>query len=142
MCTGSGTTVARVVRFGSSLITVPLTLKYLGNKRFALWMTIRCVLAMAAFADFGIGNGVLDTVAEASGKDNKEGSARPSHQLCDRQCDCLLVIRLFALYRFNWEFFPCCSPQARSEGRSRAGGLRHRFMLNISTDVVQRVQLG
>ena len=48
---GSIATVARVVQLGASLVTVPLTLKYLGNERFGLWMTISSVLAMAAFAD-------------------------------------------------------------------------------------------
>jgi O-antigen/teichoic acid export membrane protein len=70
--TGGVATIARAVQVGSSLITVPLTLKYLGNERFGLWMTISSVLAMAAFADFGIGNGVLNTVAKAFGRDDKE----------------------------------------------------------------------
>src|SRR3984957_323827 len=71
--TGGAATLARVVQVGTSLVTVPLTLKYLGNERFGLWMTISSVLAMAAFADFGVGNGVLNTVAKAYGKDDVEG---------------------------------------------------------------------
>lgn len=70
--TGVAATVARFVQISTSLITVPLTLRYLGNERFGLWMTISSVLAMAAFADFGIGNGVLNTVAKAFGRDDME----------------------------------------------------------------------
>src|ERR1700728_1103599 len=73
LITGSFATLARIVQVGSSLITVPLTLKYLGNERFGLWMTISSVLAMASFADFGVGNGVLNTVAKAFGKDDMVG---------------------------------------------------------------------
>ena len=54
--------LARIVQIGTLLVTVRLTLKYLGNERFGLWMTISSVLAMAAFADFGVGIGVLNTM--------------------------------------------------------------------------------
>ena len=64
---------ARVVQIGASLITVPLALRYLGTERFGLWMTISSVLLMAGFADFGLGNGLLNAVAKAHGKDDIEG---------------------------------------------------------------------
>src|SRR5690348_11551465 len=73
LLTGSVSTLARAVQVGTTLITIPLTLKYLGNERFGLWMTISSVMAMASFADFGVGNGVLNTVAKAFGKDNLVG---------------------------------------------------------------------
>src|SRR5262245_43745518 len=68
--TGGTAVVARAVQVGTSLITIPLTVHYLGNERFGLWMAISSVLAMANFADFGIGNGVLNTVADAFGKND------------------------------------------------------------------------
>src|ERR1035438_6179081 len=74
--TGAVATFARAVQVGTSLITVPLTLKYLGNERFGLWMTISSVLAMASFADFGVGNGVLSKVARAFGKDDRSEERR------------------------------------------------------------------
>src|ERR1700692_3845800 len=60
------------VQVSTSLITIPLTVHYLGDERFGLWMTISSVLAMANFADFGIGNGLLNAVADAYGKDDYE----------------------------------------------------------------------
>ena len=58
------------MQVSTSLITIPLTVHYLGNERFGLWMTISSVFAMANFADFGVGNGVLNTVADAFGKND------------------------------------------------------------------------
>jgi O-antigen/teichoic acid export membrane protein len=144
--TGSAATLARVVQIGTSLITVPLTLKYLGNERFGLWMTISSVLAMAAFADFGVGNGVLNTVAKAFGKDDMEGVRRAvsSGFFALNSIAAFLLLLFFAIYRFvNWaDFFRVVSPQARSEAGPALAVFAMCFALNISMDVVQRVQLG
>ena len=48
-----------------SLLSIRLTLPYLGPERFGLWMTVAALQTVLAFADFGLGNGVLQTVSEA-----------------------------------------------------------------------------
>ena len=77
----AGAVVGLVVR-GSSfvlvLITVPLTLDYLGPARFGLWMTIASVASLLSATDLGIGNGVLNNVSHAFGR-NDEGAARIAH---------------------------------------------------------------
>jgi O-antigen/teichoic acid export membrane protein len=144
--TGGAATVARVVQMGTSLVTVPFTLRYLGNERFGLWMTISSVLAMAAFADFGVGNGVLNTVAKAYGKDDVGGIRRSvsSGFAVLSSIAAVLLISFFAIYRLvNWaDFFRVVSPQARSEAGPALAVFATCFALNISMDVVQRVQLG
>jgi O-antigen/teichoic acid export membrane protein len=144
--TGGASTLARVVQIGTSLITVPLTLKYLGNERFGLWMTISSVLAMAAFADFGVGNGVLNTVAKAYGKDDVEGirKAVSSGFAVLNTIAAILLLLFFAIYPFvSWgNFFRVVSAQARDEAGPALAVFAVCFALNISMDVVQRVQLG
>jgi O-antigen/teichoic acid export membrane protein len=144
--TGGAATLARAMQIGSSLVTVPLTLKYLGNERFGLWMTISSVLAMAAFADFGVGNGVLNTVAKAFGKDDMIGvrKAVSSGFALLNSIAALLLLAFFSIYRFvNWgDFFRVVSPQARAEAGPALAVFATCFALNISMDVVQRVQLG
>ena len=51
--------IARVVQIVASLLTVPLTLRYLGPELYGLWLTMSSVMAMFAFADLGVGNGLL-----------------------------------------------------------------------------------
>ena len=144
--TGVVATFARAVQVGTSLITVPLTLKYLGNERFGLWMTISSVLAMASFADFGVGNGVLTNVAKAFGQDDMEGVRKTvsSGFALLNSIAILLMLSFFTIYRFvNWaDFFRVVSPQARSEAGPALAVFALCFALNISMDVVQRVQLG
>jgi O-antigen/teichoic acid export membrane protein len=144
--TGGVALLARAVQIGTSLITVPLTLKYLGNERFGLWMTISSVLAMAAFADFGMGNGVLNNVAKAFGQDDMEGVRKTvsSGFALLNSIAIFLMLSFFAIYRFvNWaDFFRVVSPQARSEAGPVLAVFATCLALNISMDVVQRVQLG
>lgn len=144
--TGSAATLARIVQMGTSFITIPLTLKYLGNERFGLWMTISSVLAMAAFADFGMGNGVLNTVATASGKDDLEGiqKAVSSGFVVLSTIALALLAIFFSIYPFvPWaNLFRVTSPTARMEAGPALAVFAVCFGLNISMDVVQRVQLG
>src|ERR1035437_1553951 len=50
------------------LISVPLTVGYLGQERYGLWMTITSTLSVLSFADLGVGNGIGNAVAFAMGK--------------------------------------------------------------------------
>jgi O-antigen/teichoic acid export membrane protein len=144
--TGGTAVFARVVQIGTSLVTVPLTLKYLGNERFGLWMTISSVLAMAAFADFGVGNGVLNSVAAAFGRDDVDGirKAVSSGFALLNTIAVLLLMAFSAVYPFvNWgNFFRVVSPTAQAEAGPALAVFAVCFALNISMDVVQRVQLG
>lgn len=74
--TAAAALLAKVLSVGTALITVPLTLHYLGAERFGMWMTISSLIAMLAFADFGIANGVLGAVAEADGRDDRAAIQR------------------------------------------------------------------
>jgi O-antigen/teichoic acid export membrane protein len=60
-------TGARVIAMAVALITVPLTLHYLGRERYGLWITITSVLTMLAFSDLGIANGLLNKLSAARG---------------------------------------------------------------------------
>lgn len=48
------------------IITVPLTLSYLGEERFGVWMTFASMAAMLSFLDLGVGNGLISKVAQSS----------------------------------------------------------------------------
>ncbi len=67
---------AKIIAIGTLLISTPLTLHYLGVERFGLWMTISSLLVVAGFADMGIGNGLLNVIAEANGRDDREMAKR------------------------------------------------------------------
>src|ERR1043166_7111587 len=52
--TSATSILSKAVSLLTMLVSVPLTVNYLGPERFGLWMTISSVIAFLVFADFGI----------------------------------------------------------------------------------------
>src|SRR5438552_374368 len=62
--TSATSILSKGVSLLTMLISVPLTVNYLGAERFGLWMTVSSLVTFLAFADFGIGNGLLTGIAQ------------------------------------------------------------------------------
>ena len=54
------------------ILSVSLTLDYLGAERFGIWMTIASLVGALSFLDLGIGNSLTNSVAEAATKLDKK----------------------------------------------------------------------
>ena len=67
---------ARGIGIATALISVPLTLRYLGAEEYGLWVTITAVTAFLTFANFGLGNGLVNGVSEAQGRNDREAVRR------------------------------------------------------------------
>lgn len=138
--------LAKGVMMGTMLISIPLTLHYLGAERFGLWMTISSVIAMLGFADLGMGNGLLNAVSEAHGKDDHADIRR----YISSAFVILSAIALFLLLVFSlayplveWAaFFNVKSPLAMQEAGSAVAVFMLCFALNIPAGIVQRAQMG
>ncbi len=63
---------ARVVNISTGLIVVPLTLGYLGQERFGLWMAITSFVSFLVFTDLGLGVGLQNALAKLYGQDDHE----------------------------------------------------------------------
>lgn len=66
----------KAISIGASLITVRLTFRYLGAERYGMWVTITSIVMMLNFADLGVNNGLINTIASAYGRDDKKGAGR------------------------------------------------------------------
>jgi len=63
---------SRVVIVLTSFITIPLVQGYVGPELFGIWMTLVSLYAFVAFSDLGIGNGLINLVAQASAQDDAD----------------------------------------------------------------------
>jgi O-antigen/teichoic acid export membrane protein len=57
--------VIHVFNFLSIMALVPITIDYLGNVEYGIWLTLASILSWLINLDFGIGNGLRNKLAEA-----------------------------------------------------------------------------
>ena len=145
MLSGTSSAVARALQIATSLIAVPFTIRYLGNERFGLWMTINSVLAIVSFADFGLGNGLLNIVARAYGEDNVDEieKAVSSAFIVLLGISLILATIFFASYGLvDWvRIFNVHSAVARHEAGPSIAVFFLCFAVSLPFGIVQRIQL-
>ncbi len=144
--TAGTSAMTKVVTAATTLITVPLALNYLGTERYGLWMAISSIMAMLTFADLGMGNGLLNAIAEADGKGDRAAARRSvSSAFFVLSSIAAGVIGITALLGpvLPWpRIFNVTSHQAMQEAAPTAIVLAICFALNLPLDMVQRVQYG
>jgi O-antigen/teichoic acid export membrane protein len=64
--------VSSGLAFAVLILSVSLTLPYLGEYRFGVWMTISSLAVMLAVLDLGIGNGLVNLIAQARAASDHE----------------------------------------------------------------------
>ncbi|HPL48838.1 MAG TPA: oligosaccharide flippase family protein [Smithella sp.] len=68
---GSSSLISKIIISLIGLISIPLTINYLGKEPFGLWMVISSLIVWLQLTDFGIGNGLVNAIAEANGRNDK-----------------------------------------------------------------------
>jgi len=146
MLTSASSVTAKFISILTALISVPLTLNYLGGERYGLWLTISSVISMLSFADLGIGNGLLNAISEANGKDDREASHRylSSSFFMLSGLGIVLMVGFAASYSLiPWQrFFNVASPIALQEAGPAMAVFVACFAASMPLGIVQRVQLG
>ena len=128
------------------LISVPLTLGYLGPERFGMWMTISAVVTMLGFADFGLSNGVLNAVAHASGRD----ADREIRRIISSGLVMLCIVSAIILLIFSGIYplvswasaFNVVTMTAAAETGSVVLVLMLCFIATLPLGVTQKIQMG
>jgi O-antigen/teichoic acid export membrane protein len=141
-----GSVVARGVSIGATMVAVPLTINYLGSERYGLWMTISSTIALLGFADLGLGNGLVSTIAEADGR----GDRIAIHRAISSAFYLLVGIALIALVAFavafpyiDWSLaFNMQTPLAVREAGVSMAVLVACFAASLPFGIVPRIQVG
>jgi O-antigen/teichoic acid export membrane protein len=137
---------AKAVKVLTALVSVPLTINYLGAERYGLWMTISSLVAVLAFADLGIGNGLLNAISEADGRGDRALAARYVSSAFAMLLAVAIVLGAAIAITYPliaWgRVFNVTSPIAIAEAGPAAAVFLVCFLVSLPAGIVQRVQLG
>jgi O-antigen/teichoic acid export membrane protein len=137
---------AQGVSILTSLISVPLTLGYLGAERYGLWVVISSTIAMLNFADLGMGNGLINAISDANGKNDKLLAHRYVSSAFFMLAGIALAIgTIFVIFssKISWSWFlNISSPQAVNEAGPAITVFLACFLVNLPLGVIQRIQIG
>lgn len=137
---------AKAAAAAAMLISVPLTLGYLGPERFGLWMAISAVISMLGFADFGLGNGIMNAVSHASGRNDRltihESVSNGFIMLA--AIGVLMLLIFLGIYRHvPWpSVFNVSSASAALESGPVVLVLLFCFILSLPLGATHKIQLG
>jgi len=138
--------IAKILSVSAALISVPLSLNYLGVERYGMWMTLSSLIAMLSFADLGVGNGILSRVATAHGKDDQEGLRKIiSSGFLILTLIAVIIVFLFGIIYplVSWSaVFNVETEMARDESGPAIAVFMAIFAINMPLGIVQRIQAG
>jgi O-antigen/teichoic acid export membrane protein len=145
LSTGS-TVIHKLITISSSLISIPLTANYLGAERFGLWMTILSMLSLMAFADLGLGNGLVNEIAKSYVENNKELAKKASSSAFFMLLSIAVIIGILFIstYPFiEWSsIFNVKSQEAINESGPALFVFIISILINLPLSIIQRIQVG
>ena len=97
--------LAKVIAMIVPLVTVRLTLSYMGEEIYGLWSTVTTFFTMFTFADLGLGSGLQTELSKASALDDKSVSKKlvSSTYVMLTAVSAVLILVFLIVYPFvNW----------------------------------------
>lgn len=126
-----------------SLVSVPLTVGYLGAERYGAWVTISTVVAWIALADLGLSNSLTNAVSEGYAKENDSlsGDYVAAGFWSLVAIAAFLTALFFPLWRvISWDrIFNVQSQQARAEVGPAVAVAFVIFVLNLPVSIVAKI---
>lgn len=137
---------ARGANLITMLISVPLALHYLGNEQFGVFATLVAITAMLGFADLGLGNGLVNVVADATGRDDLVAARRSVSTAFVLLTGLAVVLAggFAALYKYvDWAALlnVSASRAAAHEAGPAVAAVVGCMLVNLPLGIVQRVQV-
>ena len=117
-----------------SLLLVPMTIHYVNQTRYGIWLTLSSIITWIGFFDLGLGNGMRNKFAEAKAKGNTELAKQyvSTTYFSIGTIVLILFIIISAINHFiNWPVVLNVSPSYRVELREVFAFLAFFFCMNM-----------
>jgi O-antigen/teichoic acid export membrane protein len=141
---GSGIFV-KGMAFIFTMITVPMTLHYLGQERYGVWVTMISLLAWVSLVDIGLANGLTTLLSMEFGKGRFDlARAYIATAFWGLAAIAIVVGGLIAAcwHWINWgHLFNVASPELAAQISQAMGLAVGIFLLNLPITITQRIYL-
>lgn len=144
--TGISGLLVKFISLGINLISVPLTLGYLGAEQYGIWMSITSILIFMNFADLGLGNGLLNEIANSkANKSEAQAKKAVSSTFFILTLVSILLFVIFCIfsYFFDWNvFFKIKNTALNKDVHLTLIVVFVIFLFNLPLGIIQRIQEG
>ena len=138
--------LCQAVSLMTPLVTIKVTLGYLGAERYGLWMTLTSLVGMLGFFELGLGNGLVTCICRARGREDLSTIRRAA-------TGTLELLMMFAAFLFlcaviTWPLVPwgrllnATTPQGSNDAEAGVAICLLLFIISLPLCVVYRVQAG
>lgn len=100
--------IFRGISLGSSLVLVPLSLKFISTEDYGIWLTISSLLGWFGFLDIGLGNGLKNKLSESIANNDEtraRGMVSTSYVTLSLLATCFILIFVIGSYFIDWYSF-------------------------------------
>ena len=137
---------ARAIGIATVLISVPLVVGYLGADDYGLWIAVTSLVGVLSLSDLGLGNGLMQFVSEAKGRDNESDAqlytSSAFYMLCAISAVLLLVFTLISQF-LSWAgIFNASALQSADQADMAVAVLVVVTLLAMPVGLVTQVRLG
>jgi O-antigen/teichoic acid export membrane protein len=133
----------RIVAIAVNLVSIPLSVRYLGSERYGAWITITTVLTFLTITDFGLGASLTNAIGKAQAEEDHETGRRHVSSalvmLCSIAVAILFLAGVFRSAIAGFLFPALQGPIARAEIVAAVWLALSIFALKLPLIIVPRV---
>ena len=135
--------IAKILNIGSALITIPITINYLGVEKFGVWMAVSGFVGFMSFADFGLGIGLQNALSRCKGENDK---LTPRHYISNTYLAITTISLMLMLIMFSIKEYSSFSGLVKIEDESLKPIINNTFfyvflsfIIGMPINLIQRI---
>ena len=138
--------LCQAISLMTPLVTIKISLSYLGAERYGLWMTLTSLVGMLGFCELGLGNGLVTCICRARGREDLNLIRKAVTGTLGVLLAFAAVLVLCAV--ITWPLVPwarvlnATTPQASKDAEAAVAICLLIFIIALPLGLVQRVQAG
>lgn len=145
--TAGASALSKMMSVATLLVSIPLTLNYLGKELFGVWMTLSSFIALLSFTDLGIGYGLMSRVAAEYGRGNIVAirtAVSSAYLSVAAIAAALSTIFAFLLWpKVEWTaIFNVADPKLKAEIAGAVLVFAACYAIGLPVNLIQRAQMG